>query len=204
MTQTLRYLLPVALFVSLISFTARPASAAFSPIGISIVPPLELPPSDFTIVGARLSAGWGENISSYGLDVGGLGNITDQNFVGLAVAGGFNLNKGSSTIVGLQFAGITNVNENKTTVVGLQVAGLLNSNQAESSVAGLQVALANYAPYTHIMGVQAGVYNRAHIVTGFQIGLVNSTDVLHGVQIGLLNFNHQGLFAFAPILNVGF
>ena len=119
------------------------------------------------------------------------------------MSGIFNLNKGESTIIGLQAAGLANVNVNKARIVGVQVAGF-NSNQAESSIVGVELGLVNYAPYTHIMGLQAGLYNRAHVVSGFQIGLVNIADNLQGIQIGLANINHQGLFAFSPFLNIGF
>jgi hypothetical protein len=198
MTKLFKLLL-VALFLTTLS-----AQAGVTPLGIAIMPPVELPPQDFTVVGARVSVIYGENYNMYGVDLGAIGNVTDQNFVGIGVSGVFNYNKGESTILGLQAAGITNVNVNKTRIVGLQVAAGLNSNQAESSIVGLELGLVNYAPFTHIMGIQAGLYNRAHVVTGFQIGLINVADNLQGIQIGLANINHQGLFAFSPFLNIGF
>jgi hypothetical protein len=198
MTKLLKLLLvmPSLLFVTVVQ-------AGVSPLGLSIIPPVEIPPTDFTIVGARLSVIYGENYNVYGVDLGAIGNITDQNFVGIGVSGVFNLNKGESTILGLQAAGIANINVNKATIVGLQVAAV-NSDQAESSIVGLDLGLVNYAPFTHIMGAQVGVYNRAHVVSGFQIGLINVADNLQGIQIGLANINHQGLFAFSPFLNIGF
>jgi hypothetical protein len=191
------------LLLASLFLTALSANAGVTPIGIAIMPPVELPPQDFTVVGARVSVIYGENYNVYGLDLGAIGNVTDQNFVGIGVSGVFNYNKGQTTILGLQAAGIANVNVNKATIVGLQVAAF-NSNQAESSIVGLDLGLVNYAPFTHIVGVQAGLYNRAHVVTGFQIGLVNVADNLQGIQIGLANINHQGLFAFSPFLNIGF
>lgn len=183
---------------------AAPARAALSPLAISILPPLEFPPASFDVVGARVSLLWGEQREVYGLDFGALGNITNNDFGGIAVAGGFNYNRGSTTALGLQFAGIANVNVNKATVVGAQVAGVLNKNVAESSVVGLQFALVNDCPYTTIWGFQTGLYNSARTVNGFQIGLINTADSVHGIQIGLANFNHTGFFAFSPIINIGF
>jgi hypothetical protein len=199
MTKLFKLLLLMSFLASLST-----AQAGVSPLGLSIVPPVELPPQDFTVVGARVSVIYGENYNVYGVDLGAIGNITDQNFVGVGVSGVFNLNKGESTIVGLQAAGLTNINVNKATIVGAQIAAGLNSNQAESSLVGLELGLINYAPFTHIMGLQAGLYNRAHVVSGLQIGLVNVADNLQGIQIGLANINHQGLFAFSPFLNIGF
>jgi hypothetical protein len=197
MSKLFKYILPVAFLISL------SAQAGVSPLGLSIVPPLELPPSSFTVVGARLSVIYGEHVNMYGFDVGAIGNITDQNFVGIAVAGGFNYNKGTATIIGLQAAGIANVNQNKADIFGLQVA-LVNVNEAESVIGGLEVGLVNNSSFTNIIGAQVGLYNKAHVVNGFQIGLVNDADTLHGIQIGLANFNHTGLFSFAPFLNIGF
>ena len=68
----------------------------------------------------------------------------------------------------------------------------------------MSFAAANITPHTKIYGVQAGLYNRSLEVYGFQIGLINSVESLHGLQIGLVNFNSKGIFAVAPILNVGF
>jgi hypothetical protein len=198
MTMIFKMLLVVSFLVSV-----SVAQAGVSPLGLAIIPPVELPPQDFTVVGARVSVIYGENYNVYGVDLGSIGNITDQNFVGLGVSGIFNLNKGQTTILGLQAAGLANVNVNKATIVGLQVAAV-NSNQAESSLVGLDLGLVNYAPFTHIMGAQVGVYNRAHVVSGFQIGLINVADNLQGIQIGLANINHQGLFEFSPFLNIGF
>lgn len=182
------------------------AQAAFvSPLSVNIAPPVQFPPSDFNVIGVRASVLWGRHRDVAGIDVGLLGNITDQSFTGLSVSGLFNYTKGSTRALGLQFAGLTNINTSKTQVFGLQFALGANYNQAASTVAGFQIAgLANVAPFTDIYGFQIGLYNRAKDVYGLQIGLVNVADNLHGVQIGLVNFNKKGPFAISPILNVGF
>lgn len=176
-----------------------------SPVSVSVAPPVQFPPADFSVTGVRASALWGHHRNIYGVDLGLLGNITDQDFTGLAVSGLFNNTRGTTNVLGLQFAGITNINTNKTSVYGLQAALGANYNAAASKVAGVQLALlANVAPFTDIYGAQIGLYNRAKDVYGLQIGLVNIADNLHGIQIGLANFNHKGPFAISPILNVGF
>ena len=180
------------------------AQAAMSPLSVSLVPPLQFPPDDFSVTGARISVLWGRHRSVYGLDVGGVGNITDQNFVGIGVAGGFNATHGTTTILGLQLAGGANINTQKTQVFGVQAALGFNYNEAASSVTGLQIAIANISKHTNIYGVQAGIYNTAQTVYGFQIGLVNVASSLYGVQIGLLNFHHKGIFSVSPLINVGF
>jgi hypothetical protein len=200
MTKIISFLL--VLFVILTFIPS--AHSAVSPLGIGIVPPVQFPPSDFTIMGARLSLLYGTHRDVYGLDIGGLGNITTGEFTGIALAGGFNKTSGTTTAIGTQLAGIANWNDGKTSVYGLQAAAIVNMNIATSSVVGVQLALMNMSEQTNIYGLQAGIYNKARAVYGFQIGLVNETTDLHGVQIGLINFYHNGFFQVSPIINVGF
>ncbi len=184
---------------------ATSAQAALSPIGIAILPPVQFPPEDFSIVGLRVSAIWGNHRNVYGFDVGAVGNMTSLDMVGVQASGVFNYNKGGATIIGLQVGGLANINVNKVRAFGLQVSAGMNQNRAESTVVGFQVAgIANDAKFTKICGAQIGLYNHAQEVYGFQIGLVNVTDSLHGIQIGLINFHHKGLFSVAPFLNIGF
>src|SRR3954471_4566193 len=131
------------LLISVGVFFVSDAQAAVSPVSLSLLPPLQFPPSDFTIIGFRASLLWGRQRDIYGLDLGLLGNITDQTFTGIGIAGGANITHGTTTIIGLQLAGIANVNTNKTTVYGLQAALGVNANTAASSVGGLQLALVN-------------------------------------------------------------
>lgn len=179
------------------------AQGAVTPLSVGLLPPVQFPSEDFTITGVRGSLLWGKHRDVYGLDLGLLGNVTDQAFVGVGLAGIFNATHGNTTILGLQAAGVTNINKNKTDVVGLQFAFGLNLNTATSSVTGLQLALVNQSAFTDIRGFQIGAYNRAQEVYGLQIGLVNFTSNLHGIQIGLLNFNDKGLFKVSPLINVG-
>lgn len=178
--------------------------AAVSPVSLSLLPPIQFPPKEFSITGARVSLLWGSHRDVYGVDLGVLGNYTAQDFTGIALSGLLNRTDGTTNAIGLQAAGISNWNNNKTSVYGLQLAGVLNRNKATSRVAGLQVALVNLSEQTAIYGAQVGVYNKARVVYGFQIGLVNETTNLHGIQIGLVNFHRQGLFVVSPIINMGF
>ena len=189
-------------------FTTLPAhyaQAFYTPLAVAIIPPVQFPPSDFSITGARASILWGRHRDVYGLDFGVLGNFTEQAFVGAGVSGLFNITHGTTHVVALQAAGVANVNTNKTSVYGVQLAGLVNANTAESSVSGVQIAaIANISAFSNIYGAQIGLYNRAKDVYGLQIGLVNVATSLHGVQIGLVNFNSTGVVNMSPILNIGF
>jgi hypothetical protein len=195
-------ILTLVLFVSTFAWNAH---AALSPVSLGLVPPVQFPPTDYTITGASVSLLYGEHRDIYGLDIGVLGNITNQTFTGIGISGIFNITHGQATILGLQLAGITNMATQKISVVGLQVAGAVNELTASSTVTGVQLALlANLADHTDIYGFQIGLYNRAQSVYGFQIGLVNVANSLHGIQIGLVNFHTTGLFAVSPIINIGF
>lgn len=187
----------------LILFTSI-TQAAVSPLGLSIGGPVQFPPRDFDITGARVSVLYGQNRDVSGIDIGLLGNITTGKFTGLAVAGLFNNTRGQSTITGLQFAGLTNINTQKISVYGIQAALGANYNSAEATVVGLQLALANMSAFTKVYGFQVGLYNKAREVRGMQIGLINSAQNLKGIQIGLLNFHNEGFFVVSPFLNIGF
>lgn len=193
------------LLVGLFLLLGSQAQAAVTPISVAIVPPVQFPPSDFTVAGARVSLLWGNHRNVYGFDFGLLGNYTEHTFAGVAVAGGLNYTKGTATVLGLQAAGLSNYNAGKANVYGLQAALGFNANIGESKLVGLQVAaLSNYSPHATVVGAQVGLYNKARVVYGFQIGLINVTESLHGIQIGLVNFHKKGLFSVAPLINIGF
>jgi hypothetical protein len=198
-------LLSAGLFFAALFGGPPAAVAAFTPLSVNIVPPVQFPSNEFSVTGLRVSALWGSHRDLFGIDVGLIGNVTETRFVGLAVAGGFNATHGETTVLGAQLAGVANVNTNKTRVYGAQLALGFNANEAEDAVVGIQAALlANQSPFTSLYGIQLGLYNRAGDVYGVQFGLVNVATSLHGIQIGLLNFNQKGLFPVSPLLNVGF
>jgi hypothetical protein len=193
------------LVVVLLAFCSSQAYALVSPVGVSVVPPLQLPFRGSSIVGARLNLFLGVHESVMGLDLGVIGNMTDRSFGGLQVAGVFNRNKGPSTFYFAQIAGLSNVNLNNSEVYGLQLAGGANISRGKSGVVGLAIApLGNFAAQGTIYGVEIGLVNRAKQVFGFQIGLVNIVEVLHGLQLGLVNVSKNGLLPVLPIVNFGF
>lgn len=198
MSKTIKFII-----LSVLTLLTPHGFAFNSPVSFGIAPPVQFPQSEFSVTGLRVSGLWGRHRDMYGIDLGLGGNVTDQDFVGIAVSGLFNITHGSTTAIGLQAAGITNVNTKTTHVYGVQLAGLLNNNIGSSSVNGFQIAAVNKADHTVIRGAQIGLYNKAQSVYGLQIGIVNVCDELHGIQIGLANFHHKGLFVVSPIINVG-
>ncbi|MBS1958069.1 MAG: hypothetical protein JST80_01225 [Bdellovibrionales bacterium] len=187
-------------FALLLGTLSAPAHAFVSPIGVSVVPPIQFPPENFSVAGVRVNALWGQHYKVYGLDAGVV-NVTLQNMAGFQV-GAFNWNKGE-TFAFVQ-AGVGNTNINKTNIYGLQAGAIMNVNKAESFALGVVASLANMTNYMKVVGIEVGGYNKARTVYGFQIGIVNIAEDLVGLQIGLINFHTHGVFAMSPILNFGF
>src|SRR5689334_13767610 len=92
------------------SALSRPAQAMISPIGVSLLPPIQFPFRGSSIVGLRLNCFIGIHESVYGLDLGVVGNVTDKGFGGVQLAGFFNRNRGGATILGAQIASLGNWN----------------------------------------------------------------------------------------------
>jgi hypothetical protein len=158
-----------------------------TPFAVAIYPPVEFPEKSFSVNGLRLSVGMGYHRVMNGIDLGLIGNKTEEDFNGMALAGIFNWNKRISTIYLAQLAGLANVNEGESTVYGIQGA-----------------LIGNFAKYTDVYGVQVSLFNKARAVYGLQLGLINIADNLHGLQIGLANFNAAGPFGVSPLINFGF
>jgi hypothetical protein len=149
-----RKFLAVILLVTSIIYSA-PAAAEGSditPIEIALVPPLQLPSTEFEVKGLRLSV-VGLNREVYGLDLALLGNMTNVEFKGVAISGLFNYNRGGATATGLQLAALANINTGPSTVYGVQLAVF---NRAET-VYGLQLGLVNIVNSLH--GIQIGLIN---------------------------------------------
>lgn len=176
-----------------------------SPAASGLFPPLQYPKKEDTVIGLRVSPGWARHAKMYGADFGLIGNITDNDFVGTAFAGGFNITSGNALILFTQMAGVTNTNLGKTNIVGIQLAFGYNYSASTTNVFGGQFSLiGNFGAKTNVYGIQFGLYNEAESVYGFQLGLVNRTKNLAGIQVGLLNYVEKGWLSFFPVINVGF
>lgn len=150
------FLSAILLITSLMG--ALPASAleSNSPIAVSIFPPVQFPNSDFGVHGLRFGI-VGSHRESIGIDLAVLGNVTKQQFGGLAIAGLFNYNSVNATIVGLQAALLANIN-----------------NPSASQLNGIQIGA--YNRVGKVYGIQLGLINFAHELHGIQIGLINFNE----------------------------
>lgn len=171
------------------------ASGGISPIGISLVPPVQFPPRDWDIYGVRLNIFVGAGRDVGFIDVGVLGNIVDGNLSGIEIAGLYN--RIGSSDGAIQAACI--MNYSKHDFCGVQL-GLVNS--VDGDMQGLQAGAVNLAQDG--AGVQLGVFNRAERFSGLQIGFANYAYQLEGVQIGVFNVIEDSNIPFMPIVNAAF
>lgn len=164
----------------------------WSPLGIGLFAPVQLPFTDSHVYGLRFGGllGWNENVA--GLDCG-LVNVVKGDFGGIQV-GGVNYN---AAIAGGIQAGVISWTE--LNYYGLQAA-VANVNQRQQI--GLSVGAMNWADSV-IVG-QIGVFNFANEVTGFQIGLINATEDMSGIQIGAINMITSSPVPVLPFVNVQF
>ena len=179
----------------------------WSPLGVGIAAPLQLPFMESDVYGIRFGGFFGCNNevrgidcgvvelctgsfmgvqgalftwtegNAYGLQVGALANVVNMNVVGVQ-AGCVNVDWSDAT--GLQL-GLVNVD---TAFVGVQLGGLLNWDTAPSY--GVQLGLVN-GDQDEFRGWAAGLVNYAVNCTGFQLGGFNVVDEMTGCQIGIVN-----------------
>lgn len=180
---------------------------AWSPLGIGIAAPVQLPFMNSDVYGLRLGGVLGINSDVYGLDCG-LFEKTDGEFAGIQCAG-FTWTRGR--VCGLQLGalancvfedelagqlGLFNVDFGETSggfafgavnyaisYYGLQI-GALNWNN--SSAVGLQFGVANADQEDYDGFALAGV-NFARRFSGAQFGAINFADDMTGLQIGVIN-----------------
>lgn len=173
-------------------------SAGILPLAIGIIPPLQMPPEAWDIVGIRLNLLAGRHNNVAILDIGTLANLALGEVIGIEVAGLWN--QVNQDLMGIQISGIANRVYGDLT--GLQIAGIANYNAAADTT-GLQIAPVN-VNQGETTGVQIGIYNQVESMSGVQIGLFNSAKNYYGMQLGLCNLIRQSPFPFMVIMNFGF
>jgi hypothetical protein len=174
-------------------------------VGFAIIYPIQYPSKSVPVEANRTSIFWGKHDYVQGADLGFVGNFTDKEFAGSALAIGFNVTRGKAHILAIQMAGLTNANLGATKIEGFQVALGVNYTGGNQSVYGLQLAgLGNIGKGNKVYGFQVGLYNEAEAIYGFQIGAVNRTKNLYGIQVGALNFYSNNGLPFFPVINIGF
>jgi hypothetical protein len=199
----------------------------WTPVAIGLATPVQLPwgINRWDVFGIDLNVFYSDAPKMYGIDVGGLAELTRDTAIGLLVGGLANvsfedvyglratlgLNYGQKGIYGME-VGLVGVRDSlhgcdvqflgtyQREVCGLQISGLANVATVESY--GMNVAgLANLAKTAY--GLQlALLFNMTEELHGAQIALVNYTeDCPSGFQIGLVNIILQNKLSVLPIVN---
>lgn len=199
----------IALAVALVGGNAQAEDRAWnwSPLGVGIAAPVQLPFMSSDVYGLRLGGLLGINNDVYGLDAGAV-EITRGDFAGIQ-ASAFSWTTGY--VRGLQLGALVNCVHGNLAAFqvaavnadyGLTSAGMsvgvvnyamsytgvemggLNWNNAQSCGLQLAVASANQEEFT---GAMLGAFNFARTFTGFQCGAINMADEATGFQLGVFN-----------------
>ena len=198
-----------------------------TPVAIGLATPVQLPwgLNRWDVYGLDINLFYSDAPIMYGLDIGGLAELTRNKAKGLLVGGlanvAFDDVYGLRATVGLNYCakgvwgaevGLVGYRDNlhgldvellgafQRTVCGMQVGGLATIATEESY--GFNAAgLANLAKTAY--GLQfALLFNYTTELHGAQISLVNYTDACpSGFQIGLVNIIMQNRLKFLPIVN---
>lgn len=203
-------------------------AADWTPIQVSLFPPVQIFASDTEIIGFRLNVLIGYSAKVTGLDVGvEVNQVAEMSGVQIALMNQALCFDGIQVGLGNQIGslGPPRLEAHKQVVQpgalsrnsGIQI-GLLNGvgrtspfsfDETESCFLGLQIGVLNAGDV--IRGVQLGTLaNFADEITGLQLsGLWNQARILHGVQIGLINRTGNGplcntRWGGVPIINAAF
>ena len=183
-------------------------SWAWSPVGVGLAAPIQLPFIESDVYGLRLGGLFGFNHDVYGLDLGvaemcggsfaGLqGSVlswTEDNAYGLQLGMLGNVVNGRSIALqigcvnvdwddatGVQL-GVANYNSN---YAGVQFAGVINWNKISSC--GLQLSPINANQAEYFGWAFGAIVNYSEKFRGFGCGFVNVAYEVTGLQLGVVN-----------------
>lgn len=181
---------------------------AWSPVGIGIAAPAQLPFVDSDVYGLRLGGFLGYNRNVYGVGLS-LAEMTTGTFAGFQMSA---LSWTEDDVYGVQFGALANVAESRgialqlgmvnvvrddfggaqlglinydTGYSGLQLGGILNWNNAAAY--GLELGLINANQDEYVGGAFGGLVNYSAKFRGLGCGFVNVAYEVTGVQLGVFN-----------------
>jgi len=235
MNRTLKFGIAALAIASVVPAFAQDAedeeenvgSYGWTPVAIGLATPVQLPwgLNRWDVFGLDLNIFYSDAPKMYGLDIGGLAELTRSTAAGLLVGGlaniafddvyglrgtlGLNYCEGGVYGADLGLVGFRDslhgfdaefLGSYQRNVCGLQISGLANVATVESY--GVNIAgLSNIAKTAY--GLQLSfLFNMTEELHGCQIALVNYTaDCPSGFQIGLVNIILQNKIKFLPIVN---
>jgi len=184
-------------------------SWSWSPLGVGIAAPIQLPFTDTDIYGLRFGGVFGRNRNVYGIDAG-IVEMSGGDFAGIQASA---FSWSARDVGGLQFSAIANVVHGDfhgiqfgafnivfaEPTCGIQLGGVLNYN---ASMEGVQLALLNWETSAFAgwqvgglanvvkedaAGFSVGAINYMNRFVGFQLGAVNLAEECTGLQLGVFN-----------------
>lgn len=186
---------------------AEERSWEWSPLGIGIAAPLQLPFISSDVYGLRLGGFLGYNNDFRGLDIG-LAEVSSVDMMGLQCAA---FTWTAERVYGVQLSALANVVHGRmaglelgtvntlwtescgvqfgavnydAAFAGVQVGGIVNWNNSAS--AGLEISPVN-ANQDEYVGCALGAVNYAQKFQGLSLGLVNVSYEVTGCQFGVFN-----------------
>ena len=183
-------------------------SWSWSPVGIGLAAPIQLPFVESDVYGLRLGGLFGCNHEVRGLDLG-LAEVSGGSFYGLQASG---LSWTEDNVYGAQISALGNVVNGRTYALqagfvnvdwddayglqlgavnfnsyymGVQFAGIINWNKLSSG--GLELAIVNANQDEYSGWAFGALVNYSDKFRGFGCGLVNVAYEVHGLQLGLVN-----------------
>lgn len=140
----------------------------------------------------------------YGLQIGGIGNMTSREMMGFGVGGLFNWSNGD--VYGVRAT--LGVNYNDGTVYGLDMGGIGYHKDVkgvdiecacciQENITGFNASLLGSYTSKESYGCTMGAFNIADTAYGAQIAFAyNQAEELHGCQIGLVNYCRECAWGF--------
>ena len=177
-----------------------------SPVAIGLATPVQVPWgwNKWDVYGLDLNVFLSQAPVCWGLQIGGLGNMTSRELMGLGIGGLFNWANGD--VYGLRTT--LGLNYNDGTVYGLELGGVGYHKDVvgceiecacciQENIVGFNASLIGSYTKHESYGCTMGAVNIAETAYGCQVALAyNHADELHGCQIGIVNYCRECPWGF--------
>ena len=177
-----------------------------SPVAIGLATPVQVPWgwNKWDVYGLDLNVFLSQAPVCWGLQIGGLGNMTSRELMGLGIGGLFNWANGD--VYGLRTT--LGLNYNDGTVYGLELGGVGYHKDVvgceiecacciQENITGFNASLIGSYTKNESYGCTMGAFNIADKAYGAQVAFAyNQADELHGCQIGLVNYCRECPWGF--------
>ena len=177
-----------------------------TPVAIGFATPVQIPWGwdKWDVFGLDLNVFLSQAPVCWGLQIGGLGNMTSREFLGFGVSGLFNWANGD--VYGWRATLGLNYNDGKTYGLEMGAVGFHGDMIGcdiectcciQDNLCGFNASLIGSYTVHESYGCTMGAINIAETAYGCQVALAyNQADELHGCQIGLVNYCRECPWGF--------